>query len=130
MGERVPAHRLPTAGDRVTGLSEALTALEAALAGTGVPVTMDPGNFTAPSIVVEAPTIVSATQGGYTLEVPVVLAAAQPANRRALEYLLGKLPRVLEACQSHTSSPGIYSPNGSLNFPCYRTTATITIRSI
>ena len=114
----------------MTGLNEAVTALEAALVSTGVTVTLDPGNFTAPSIVVEAPTVVSATQGGYTLEVPVVLAAAQPANRAALDWLLGKLPRVLEACGSHTSSPGIYSPNGTINYPCYRTTATISIRRL
>ena len=114
----------------MTGLGEALTALEAELTKTAVTVTLDPGNFTAPSIVVEAPTVIAATQGGYTLEVPVVLAAAQPANRAALEWLLGKLPKVLEACGSHTSSPGIYSPNGTINYPCYRTTATITIRSI
>lgn len=114
----------------MAGLTQAITALEAELAGVGVPVVMDPGTFTAPAIVVEAPSVVAATQGAYTLSVPVVLAAAQPANRAALDWLLTHLEAVLEACGSHDSSPGIYSPNGQTNYPCYRTTATITVRSI
>lgn len=114
----------------MAGLTEAVTALEAELAAVGVPIVFDPGTFNAPAIVVEAPSVVAATQGAYTLTVPVVLAAGQPANRAALDWLLTHLPAVLEACGSHDSSPGIYSPNGQTNFPCYRTTATITVRSI
>jgi hypothetical protein len=114
----------------MSGLREALTALESELGAVGVRVCHDPGTFTAPGIVVEAPNVVSATLGAYTMTVPVYLVAPQPANRASLDYLLENLPGVLDACQSRQADPAIYSPNGSQNFPAYRTTATITVRSI
>jgi|LauGreDrversion4_2_1035121.scaffolds.fasta_scaffold02617_17 hypothetical protein len=112
------------------GLREALTALESELATTGVRVCTDPGTFSPPCLLVEAPSVISATQGAYTLTVPVSLVAPQPANRAALDFLLAHLPAALDACQARQADPGIYSPNGTQNFPSYRITATITVRSI
>jgi hypothetical protein len=111
--------------------TEAMTALETELAATGIRVVTDPATFSPPCVVLEAPTITNVTQGdAWTMTVPVALVGNQPANRATLDYLLEHVGDVLDACKTRQGDPGIYSPNGQQNFPCYRTTATITMRSI
>lgn len=95
---------------------------------TGQRVTADPAKFVAPSIVIEPPTITGATAGAWTLELPICIVSPAPSDARAREWILDVVPDVLNALGERSATPSVYSPNGSQTFPCYRVTATLTVR--
>lgn len=111
-------------------IAEALHNLaETIEAATGIRTVTDPGEFLAPGIIIEPPTITGATMGAYTLELPVSAVYMAPSDGRAIDWLLGVVPQLLDVLGERTANPATYSPNTTQSFPAYRITATLTVRT-
>lgn len=101
-------------------------AVEAALIAADIPVITDPTSFTAPGVLVESPTVTSATLGAWSLSVPVVVVGEAPGGRTTLKWLLTTTEKVLDALDLDTADPSVFTL-ATQPFPAYRLTAVVTI---
>jgi hypothetical protein len=107
-------------------LDEIVSRLDAGT--TGLHVTRDPGTLQPPCVLVDVPTITSATMRGYQVTLPVRLIVPGPGNLKAAEQLLDLLPDLLNVLQEDNATPGSYSPNPDVpGLPCMTVTTTVTI---
>mgnify|MGYP000158359163 CR=1 FL=1 len=95
---------------------------------TGVKTTLDPAAVNPPVIVIDPPEISAATQGGYTMTVPVTLVGISPADAKNTQALLDTVPALLTACGENATSPTTYTTTQNTTYPAYRVLTTLTVR--
>ena len=108
---------------------QALTELAAVLEReTGIRATLDPAAVNPPCIVIDPPEINTATQGGFTMSVPVTLVGIAPADAKNTQNLLDTVPALLTACGENATSPTTYTTTQNTTYPAYRVLTTLTVR--
>lgn len=101
-------------------------ALGKALQAAGVPVVLDPSAFTAPCVMLEAPSVTTATLGAWEITVPVVVVGQAPATRDTLEWMLDTVEAVMGALGIDQADPSVFTYS-TQPFPAYRLTAGVTV---
>jgi hypothetical protein len=118
----------------VSALIDARSDVAELLATAGIPVVLDPREFTPPGVLLDYPsTIDPVGRAGYRLTIPVLVVAAGPGNDTAVRWALGMVEDVLTVFAGRAAAPALfqvfpwqgnqlaaYSVNVTYSIPTYK----------